>query len=126
MPPRRRRDRLVVNAAMEGDMIQLHASLDAMETTQRREPNVGDFSESENEDVEAEEVVGEQAAKERLLRVFVKLGTIEKIEVPMYEGSLDVEELFDWISALDKYFYYEDIDDEHSDEVEGTHSVMVG
>jgi hypothetical protein len=40
------------------------------------------------------------------------MGAREKIEVPMYEGNLDVEELLDWISALDKYFDYEEIDDE--------------
>jgi hypothetical protein len=27
----------------------------------------------------------------------------------MYEGNLDVEELLDWIRALDKYFDYEDV-----------------
>ena len=27
----------------------------------------------------------------------------------MYEGKLDVEELLDWIRALDKYFDYEDV-----------------
>jgi hypothetical protein len=30
----------------------------------------------------------------------------------MYEANLNVEELLDWISAFDKYFDYEDIDDE--------------
>jgi hypothetical protein len=81
MPPRRCRERPVVNAAMEEEMRQLRARLDAMETTQRRAPEVGDVSEAESEDVEVEEVVGEQATEERLLRVVVKLGTREKIEV---------------------------------------------
>jgi hypothetical protein len=40
------------------------------------------------------------------------MGTREKMEVPMYEGNLNVEELLDWISSLDKYFDYEEIDDE--------------
>jgi hypothetical protein len=31
----------------------------------------------------------------------------------MYEGNLDVEELLDWIRDLDKYFDYEEIDDEN-------------
>jgi hypothetical protein len=83
-----------------------------METTQRREPDVGDISEAESEEVEAEGAVGEEVAEERLLRVVVKMGAREKIEVPMYEGNLDVEELLDWISDLDKYFDYEEIDDE--------------
>jgi hypothetical protein len=31
----------------------------------------------------------------------------------MYEGNLNVEELLDWISPLDKYLDYEEIDDEN-------------
>ena len=30
----------------------------------------------------------------------------------MYEGNLDVEELLDWIRSMDKYFDYEDVDEE--------------
>jgi hypothetical protein len=91
MPPRRCRERPVVNATMEEEMRQLRARLDAMETTQRRAPETGDVSEAESEDIEEEEVVGEQATEERLLRVVVKMGTREKMEVPMYEGNLNVE-----------------------------------
>jgi hypothetical protein len=32
--------------------------------------------------------------------------------IPVYEGNLDVEELLDYIRALDKYFNYEDVEDE--------------
>jgi hypothetical protein len=30
------------------------------------------------------------------------MGAREKMEIPIYEGNLDVEELLDWIRALDK------------------------
>jgi DNA-binding transcriptional regulator WhiA len=30
----------------------------------------------------------------------------------MYEGNSDVEELLDWIRSMDKYFNYEDVDEE--------------
>jgi hypothetical protein len=40
MPPRRRRERPVVNATMEEEMRQLRARLDAMETMQRRAPKL--------------------------------------------------------------------------------------
>jgi hypothetical protein len=30
----------------------------------------------------------------------------------MYEGNLDVEELLDWIRDLDKYFNYEDVEED--------------
>jgi hypothetical protein len=40
------------------------------------------------------------------------LGARAKIEVPMYEGNLDAEELLDWIRSMEKYFDYEDVDGE--------------
>jgi hypothetical protein len=33
-----------------------------------------------------------------------------KMDIPVYEGSLDAEELLDWIRALDTYFDYEYIE----------------
>jgi hypothetical protein len=50
--------------------------------------------------------------KEQLLRLVTKVGARPKMEVPMYEGNLNVEEFLDWINAMDKYFDYEDIDEE--------------
>jgi hypothetical protein len=97
MPPRRRVEPPVENRAMEREMRELCARLDAMETTQRRAPDVGDISEAENEEVEVEEAVAEDVVEECLLKVVVKLGARAKIDVPMYEGNLDTEELLDWI-----------------------------
>jgi hypothetical protein len=45
------------------------------------------------------------------LKDVVKLGAREKINIPMYEGNLDVEEMLDWISSMDKYFNYEDVNE---------------
>jgi hypothetical protein len=47
-----------------------------------------------------------------LLREVVRLGGRDKIEVPMYEGNLDAEELLVWIRSMDKHFDYEDVDEE--------------
>jgi hypothetical protein len=112
MPPRRHRDRPVPNPIMEEEMRQLHARLDAMETTQRRAPDVGDVNEDESEEMEVEGAAGEDVVEEHLLKVVARMGAREKMEIPMYEGNLDVEELLDWIRALEKYFDYEDIEDE--------------
>jgi hypothetical protein len=35
-----------------------------------------------------------------------------KMDIPAYEGSLDAEELLDWIRTLDTYFDYEDIEED--------------
>jgi hypothetical protein len=83
-----------------------------MEAAQRRAPDAGDVSEAESEDVEVEEAAGKHVAEERWLREVVRLGARAKIEVQMYEGNLDGEELLDWIRSRDKYFDYEDVDGE--------------
>jgi hypothetical protein len=95
-------------------MRELHAQLDAMETSQRRTTDTGDFSEaaSKNEVGAKEEVVAEDAAEECLFRVVTRIGAREKMDIPMYEGNLDVEEILDWFRALDKYFDYEDIEED--------------
>jgi hypothetical protein len=77
-----------------------------------RAPDAGDINDAESEEVEVEEAAGENVVEERLLREVVRLGARAKIEVPMYEGNLDVEELLDWIRSMDKYFDYEDVDEE--------------
>jgi hypothetical protein len=46
------------------------------------------------------------------LREVARLGGRAKIEVPMYEENLDVEELLDWIRSMDKHFDYEYVDEE--------------
>jgi hypothetical protein len=64
---------------------------------QRRVPYVGDVNDEDNEEVEVEEDLAEDAAEERLLKLVVNLGAREKIDITMYEDNLDVEELLDWI-----------------------------
>ena len=87
--------------------------LDTMETTQRRALDVGDIREAESEEIEIEENVAEDVAQDRLIKVVSKIGAIARIEVLMYEGNLEVEELLDWVRAMDKYFDYEDIEEEN-------------
>jgi hypothetical protein len=50
--------------------------------------------------------------KNSFSKVAVKLEAREKINIMMYEGSLDDEKLFDWIRSMEKYFNYEDVDEE--------------
>jgi hypothetical protein len=83
-----------------------------MEATQRRALDAGDINDAESEEVEVEEAAGENVVEEHLLREVVRLGARTKIKVPMYEGNLDTEELLDWIISMDKYFDYEDVNEE--------------
>jgi hypothetical protein len=97
-------------------MQELRAILEAMEATQRREPDTGYVSDAESEEEMGENVIeeaaGEDVAEEHLLRVVSRLGGRAKIEVPMYEGNLNAEELLDWLRSIDKHFDYEDVDEE--------------
>ena len=41
----------------------------------------------------------------------MKASSRQRMEVPIYQGNLNVEELVDWINALNKYFDFEEIED---------------
>jgi hypothetical protein len=110
----RRRGRQMTDPAMEKEMCDLRARLEDMETTQRRTVSVGDLSDSESE-IEAEheeEVAVEDVANKCLIRAIARMGARAKMDIPIYEGNLDVEELLDWIRSLDTYFDYEDVEED--------------
>jgi hypothetical protein len=62
MSLRRQKERYVFIATMEEEMRQLHATLDSMESTQRRAPYVEDVRDVESENTEEEKVIGEEEA----------------------------------------------------------------
>jgi hypothetical protein len=113
MPPRRR-DRPMPDLAVEREMYELRVRIDAMETTQRHTVDVAHISkaDSKNEVGHEEEVTVEDVVDECLFRAIARIGARAKMEIPMYEGNLDVEELLGWIRALDKYFDYEDVEED--------------
>jgi hypothetical protein len=89
----RRRGRKLLDPPEVRDVHDLHARMEAMEMAQRHATNVGDLSDSESENEaedEGEEVVAEDATNERLLRVVTRMGAREKMDIPVYEGNLDV------------------------------------
>jgi hypothetical protein len=47
-----------------------------------------------------------------LIRAISRMSSKTKMDIPVYEGSLNAEELLDWIRALDTYFDYEDIEED--------------
>jgi hypothetical protein len=111
----RRRGRSAGNLEMEQQIRDLRARIEEMETTQRHGVGTGEFSDSEVEEEaghDAEEVTTEDASTERLIRAISRMSSKTKMDIPIYEGSLNTEELLDWIRALDTYFDYEDIEED--------------
>jgi hypothetical protein len=110
----RRRGRPAGNLEMERQIRDLRARLEDMEAAQRCTTSAGDLSDSEGE-VEAEpqgEVAAKDASNKRLIKAITRMSSKTKMDIPAYEGSLDAEELLDWIRALDTYFAYEDIEED--------------
>jgi hypothetical protein len=113
MPPRRerqspdreyrdalRRGRPAGNPEIERQMRDLRARLEKMETVQRRGVGAVEFSDSKVEEEaghDAEEVTTEDASTERLIRAISRMSSKTKMDIPVYEGNLDAEELLDWI-----------------------------
>jgi hypothetical protein len=91
MPPKRCLETPLANHVVEREMRELCSRLEAMDAVHRRAPNVGDISDVESEEIDVEEATGENVVKELLLREVAKLGAREKIDIPMYEGNLDVK-----------------------------------
>jgi hypothetical protein len=90
---------------------ELQEKMEYLETSMKREPNTRDFSESQ-EETNFEEEEEEKTTEEKLIKVVTKVGVRPKVEVPIYEGNLNVEEFIDWINSLDNFFDYEDVDEE--------------
>lgn len=79
-----------------------------METAQRRTPDEGVASAAEESFQEEED---EENKATKVIQMLAKVGGKPKVEIPVYEGSLNAKELMDWISSLDKYFGYEEVDE---------------
>jgi hypothetical protein len=111
----RRRGKQITDPAIERQMRDLRARLEDMETTQRRTASAGDLSDSDRyiEVEREEEVTPRDASNERLIKAISRMGARAKMDIPIYEGNLDAEELLDWIRALDTYFDYEDVEEEN-------------
>jgi hypothetical protein len=85
MSPIRRQERPMLDPVMEREMRELCSQLDAMETTQRQTPDTRYVSEAENENEGGpeEQVIAEDAVEERLFKVVARIGSREKLDIPM-------------------------------------------
>ena len=66
--------------------------------------NHSDNSDDSDEEAESESSKEEEEDPDevKILKMLMKTSGIPRIEVPMYLGNLNVEELMDWINALSK------------------------
>ena len=87
---------------VQRDMRRLEERMEAMERK-----NHSDNSNENDEEAESPEEEEEDLEEVIVLNMLMKASSIPRVEVPMYEGNLNVEELMDWINALNKYFYFE-------------------
>jgi hypothetical protein len=110
------RGRQVQNPEVERDLHDIRARLVDVEIKQRHTADIGDVSESKSEDDtghEEKEIAAEDEANECLIRAVAIMSARAKMDIPVYEGNLDDEELLDWIRALDTYFDYEDVKEDN-------------
>ena len=85
----------------------MQAQLEAMEMVRQRDLEGGYISEPD-EVPEEEEAVPVEV---RLLREVVGSSLRPKLELSIYDDSLKAKNLIDWISEMDKYFEYEENDE---------------
>ena len=101
-----------MNAEVMEEMRELRARLEAMETDNRRDPEAGDVSEPEDEEQREEAAPMQETPELRYFKSILGANSKPKPELSTYDGSLTAEHLTDWISELDKYFEYDEIEED--------------
>lgn len=96
MPPWRGagigRGRPIANAVLLDEIQNLCTRMETMETAQRRAPDERDANVAK-ESLEEEEEDESEVAK--VLKILAKASERPKVEIPLYDGNLNVEELMD-------------------------------
>lgn len=100
----------MVDEALRDELRVLTARLEVVEAGRRRDPEMGDVSEEEVE-VAADGPQGE-SAEVKLLKSVLLSNSRPKPELPMYDGSLSIDVVLDWISEMDKYFECEEVSED--------------
>lgn len=112
IPPRRGdgigQGRPKAYAILVEEVRSLCTRMETIEAAQRRAHDERD--EISSQAYSAEEV-DEDNETTKFIKMLEKVGGKPKVEIPMYEGSLNTEELMDWMRSLDQYFDYEEVDE---------------
>ena len=93
-------------------MRELRARLEAMETEKQRDPEAGDVSETKDEEQREEAAPIQETPELRYFRSILGETSRLRLEFPTYDGSLVAEHLIDLISGLDKYFEYDEVEED--------------
>ena len=86
--------------------------MEAMETDRRRDREAGDVSEPEDEEQREEAKPMQETPELRYFRLILGATSRPKPEFSTHDGSLNAEHLIEWISELDKYFEYDEIEED--------------
>ena len=99
------------NAEVLEEMRELKVCLEAMETDKRRDLEAGDVSEPEDEEKREEAAPMQETPEQIYFRSILGATSRPKPEFPTYDGSLVAKHLIDWISDMDKYFEYDEVEE---------------
>ena len=103
--------RAITNAKVMEVMQHIIARLEAMETRNQGNGDDGDVSEPKIESPEEEEHVA-ITPEMRFLKLVLGSTSKPRLEIPIYQRSLNPKELIDWINDMEKLFDYEEIEEE--------------
>ena len=92
------------------DLTTMMARIDSIEATQRR-GITHVISDDSNDDEELETIREEHeeqmTMEERMIKAISSIGGKPKLDTHVYSGSINPEELIDWIGEMEKYFEIE-------------------
>ena len=102
----------VANVELIEKMRVMQARMEAMELGRHRELDLGDVSDPEEEGNEQEEEASPKSVEMKMLRSMLGSSSRPKPSLSTYDGNLSAEGLIDWIGKLDRYFDYEEIEED--------------
>jgi hypothetical protein len=107
-----RTGRPVANVELMEQLRVMQARSEAMELGRHREPDLGDVSDPEEEGNEQEEEAALESAEMNMLRSVLGSSSRPKPSLSTYDVNLSAKGLIDWIGELDRYFDYEDVEED--------------
>ena len=83
-----------------------------METDKQRDLEEGDISEPEDKEQREEVALIQETPELIYFRSILGATSRSRLELPTYDGSLVAEHLIDWINKMDKYFEYDEVEED--------------